>query len=83
MPAITRFRGLNIGIYTADHRPAHVHVEGAGLLIVFYLNCWTGPVAIRESYGANSKTEKQVANFLNENLQLLCTAWENFHGDPT
>ncbi|HJU17857.1 MAG TPA: DUF4160 domain-containing protein [Stellaceae bacterium] len=50
MPAVLRFDGLRVVIYPADHRPAHVHVVGAGGEAVFILNCPDGPPELRESY---------------------------------
>jgi hypothetical protein len=35
MPTIATINGYRVVIYTADHRPAHVHVIGAGFEIVF------------------------------------------------
>src|SRR5437868_3887052 len=41
MPTVHRFDGLRVVIYPNDHRPAHVHVIGAGGEAVFFLN-WAG-----------------------------------------
>ncbi|MGH6618549.1 MAG: DUF4160 domain-containing protein, partial [Alphaproteobacteria bacterium] len=38
-------------IYPNDHRPAHVHVIGAGSEGVFELRCPSGPVQLRENFG--------------------------------
>jgi Protein of unknown function (DUF2442)/Domain of unknown function (DUF4160) len=43
MPTVSRVAGLRIVIYSADHRPAHVHVIGRGGEPVFDLNCPKGP----------------------------------------
>ena len=42
---------MRVVIYSNDHRPAHVHVIGAGKEAVFELNCPPGPVVLRENYG--------------------------------
>jgi len=42
MPTILRFNGLRVVVYPNDHRPAHVHVIGAGCEAVFNLNCPDG-----------------------------------------
>ncbi|WP_287760193.1 DUF4160 domain-containing protein, partial [Acidiphilium sp.] len=52
MPTILRIGGLRVVIYPNDHRPAHVHVIGAGEA-VFILHCPDGPPELRESYGFN------------------------------
>ena len=51
MPTVLRFDGLRVVIYPNDHRPAHVHVLGAGGEAVFLLHCPDGPPELRESYG--------------------------------
>ena len=42
MPTISRFDGLRVVIYPADHRPEHVHVIGAEGEAVFILHCPAG-----------------------------------------
>jgi hypothetical protein len=83
MPTILRFRNFRIEIFTEDHTPSHVHARGPGIQAIFFLRCWTGPVELRESYGLNTSIEKALSNFLTDNLELLCKAWENLHGDST
>ncbi|MBA4152583.1 MAG: hypothetical protein C0509_08480, partial [Acinetobacter sp.] len=39
MPTVLRWGGLRVAIYPNDHRPAHVHVIGAGREAVFRLCC--------------------------------------------
>lgn len=39
MPTVARLGGLRVVIYPNDHRPAHVHVIGAGNEAIFVLNC--------------------------------------------
>jgi hypothetical protein len=48
MPTILRFNGLRVVVYPNDHRPAHVHVIGAGCEAVFNLNCPDGRLELRE-----------------------------------
>jgi hypothetical protein len=45
------FDGFRIFIPANDHRPAHVHVAKAGDEAIFFLNCPSGPVSLRENYG--------------------------------
>ena len=51
MPTVLRLDGLRVVIYPNDHRPAHVHVTGAGGEAVFVLHCPDGPPTLRESSG--------------------------------
>src|SRR5437762_12280376 len=50
VPTVLRFDGLRVVIYPNDHRPAHVHVIGAGGEAVFFLSCPGGPPELRESH---------------------------------
>ena len=43
MPTVLRLDALRVAIYPNDHRPAHVHVIGAGYEAVFNLHCPDGP----------------------------------------
>jgi hypothetical protein len=38
VPTVLRIGGLRVVIWPNDHRPAHVHVKGAGGEAVFNLN---------------------------------------------
>lgn len=49
MPTVLRLGALRVVIYPNDHRPAHVHVLGAGGEAVFVLNCPDGPPELREA----------------------------------
>jgi hypothetical protein len=80
MPTVFRFDGLRVVIYPNDHRPAHIHVIGAGLEAVFNLNCLVGPVELRENYGFLRQKLARIERVLNEHLEELCRSWEGFHG---
>lgn len=73
---------LRLVIYLNDHRPAHVHVIGAGREAVFELNCPDGPPALREGKGFRSGELTAVARVLWDELARLCEAWRVIHGDP-
>ena len=81
MPTILRLDGLRVVIYPNDHRPAHVHVIGAGVEAVFELHCPDGPVTLRESYGFTARHLRRLIDDLNEMLSTLCDAWKKIH-DP-
>ena len=68
-------------IYPSDHRPAHVHVIGAGGEAVFILNCPKGPAELREAYGFNRQEVGRIENALSEHLADLCERWSEIHGD--
>lgn len=81
MPTVLRFAGLRAVIYPNDHRPAHIHVRGAGGEAVFLLNCPQGPPELRESYGFKLAELRRIENVLADELTALCTAWSIHHGD--
>ncbi|TKT43742.1 DUF4160 domain-containing protein [Rhizobium sp. LC145] len=81
MPTLLRFAGLRVVIYPNDHRPAHVHVKGAGGEAVFLLNCPDGPPELRESYGFKLPDLRRIEDALTSELATLCVAWSEHHGD--
>ncbi len=80
MPTITTLFGWRVVVYPNDHRPAHVHLIGAGLEAVFDLNCPGGPPALRENYGFSRRDLQRAADALGKQLTSLCEAWSRIHG---
>jgi Domain of unknown function (DUF4160) len=81
MPTVLRIDGLRVVIYPNDHRPAHVHVIGAGVEAVFKLNCPIGPPELRESLGFSLKELNKLVLQLQEALIQLCDKWGRIHGN--
>ncbi len=79
MPTVLRAGGYRIVVYPNDHRPAHVHVIGGGHEALFYLNCTTGPVSLRENYGFRKSELAAIEDLLTKNLAMLCVAWKEIH----
>jgi len=80
MPTEVRLNGLRIEIYTNDHRPAHVHVNGKGGTAVFELNCPEGPPALREVCGFSLTQVNRMYGCLVDHLPHLCLRWRKIHG---
>lgn len=80
VPTVLKFDGLRVAIYPNDHRPAHVHVIGAGCEAVFVLDCPSGPVELRENYGFSVPVLRTIAAALNARVRMLCREWESIHG---
>ena len=80
MPTVLRVSGLRVVIYPADHRPAHVHVIGAGAEAVFLLNCPSGPPVLRESYGFSRTEVSRIEDDLVGSVSALCREWRRIHG---
>jgi len=78
---VLRFDGLRVVIYPNDHRPAHVHVMGAGGEAVFILHCPDGPPQLRESFGFKRVELGRMAVRIAGNLTTLCAEWSGRHGD--
>ena len=80
MPTVLRLDGLRVVIYPNDHRPAHVHVIGAGGEAVFMLNCPDGPPELREVYEFSRNKVGQISDELAVRLESLCRQWSEMHG---
>lgn len=79
MPTVLRIGNLRIVIYPNDHRPAHVHIIGPGPEAIFYLNCLTGPVSLRENDGFSIRELNRIALVLSRHVVELCAAWREIH----
>jgi hypothetical protein len=80
MPTVLRFDGKRVVVYPNDHRPAHVHVIGAGGEVVFDLNCPNGPPMLREVYGFDRREVSRIKDAVAARLATLCEAWRMIHG---
>ena len=83
VPTLLRFRSFRIVIYVDDHPPAHIHAIGPATRVDFYLNCSQGPVAVRQSFNVRPAEEAALLRFIADNLDTLCEAWEDLHGNAT
>jgi hypothetical protein len=81
MPTVFRIGGLRVVIWPNDHRPAHVHVTGAGGEAVFNLHCPGGPPKLRENYGFRLADLNRIADALAAAITALCADWRLIHGD--
>ena len=81
MPTVARIDGLRVVIWPNDHRPAHVHVIGAGGEAVFDLRCPDGPPELREVYGFKLAEVARIERELARGLIRLCKEWSRIHGD--
>ena len=79
MPTVALIGSLRVVVYPNDHRPAHVHVIGAGREAVFNLNCPSGPVELRENFGFSMRQINKMMTALSKNLQRLCAEWKRIH----
>jgi len=68
-------------IYTSDHRPAHVHIRGAGKEALFYLNCPDGPPDLRGNFRFKKRELTRMQTKLVPHVAALCAAWKEIHGN--
>lgn len=90
MPTLLRYPDkaskTRIEIYTQDHAPSHVHVNGVNAEAVLLLNCREaddarhGPVDVREVEGYRLAELNEIIAFVAEHLERLCRAWRQIHG---
>ncbi|WP_436267912.1 DUF4160 domain-containing protein [Pseudoduganella sp. LjRoot289] len=81
MPTVLMVFGLRVLIYSNDHRPAHVHVQGKGCEAAFNLHCPAGPPELRENYGFSQKELGKIVAALADELTRLCAKWRGLHGN--
>jgi len=79
MPTIFRIGAARVVIYTNDHRPAHVHVVGAGNHAVFNLQCPGGPPDMRENHGFSKADVTAFVRRMQNVVGSLCTEWKAIH----
>ena len=79
MPAVLRENGLDVYIYTHDHRPRHVHVWRAEAEVVINL----GTLDIREfNRKATNRFIRQAWELVAENVMFLISEWERINPVP-
>lgn len=81
MPTVHRFDGLRVVVYPNDHRPAHVHVMGAGCEAAFVLHAPNGPPQLRENYGFAARQLAAIERELGSQLIRLYAEWRAIHGE--
>ncbi len=90
MPTVLRYpdrRGrTRIEIYTDDHAPSHVHVNGVDAEAVLLLNCCEtddeshGPVEVREVDGYRRSELNDLIAFVQAHIKAICDQWRQVHG---
>lgn len=80
MPTVARLGGLRVVIYPNDHRPAHVHVIGAGNEAIFVLNCPGGPPVLRGYDGFSGAELQRILTELAKLVAVMCAEWRDIHG---
>jgi hypothetical protein len=76
MPTVLRIDGLRVVIYPNDHPPAHVHVIGAGWVVVINLI----GLELREAIGCKEPEARRVLRLIADHRDELMSAWRHIHG---
>lgn len=81
MPTVLRVANLRVAVYPNDHRPPHVHVIGPDAEAAFELNCPNGPPVLRTNAGFTLGQLNRILKQIVSNLEELCHAWHQVHGN--
>jgi hypothetical protein len=76
MPTIHQEWGFRFCVYTRDHWPPHVHVEGKGGHAVFYLS----PVECRKNRGYSRRDLRTIEEIVRRNVEYFLECWARIHG---
>lgn len=80
MPTLFVFRGWRVVIFSNDHRPAHIHVLGAGQHARFELVCHAEALTLMDCLGFRLSELRAIQVFLTPHVGHLCEVWRQIHG---
>ena len=75
MPVILLTKNFKIYIYPKDYDPQHVHVIGPDCEAKFSIRS----LDCIQNYGFSKKDINRISKFLEENIDILIEAWEDYH----
>ena len=75
MPTIFTLGPFKIVINTADHRPAHVHCVGPGVVVVIAII----NQEVLKNRGVAPKDIRRLKDFISENEEVLMNEWRHYH----
>ena len=81
MPTVLRIEGFEFRIYTADHRPPHIHVFNADGEAVFNLEDDDGQPSLREWDGMRERDVRRAYRIVEFNQKVFLGRWSVIHGD--
>ena len=76
MPTVLRINGWRVVIYLHDHPPAHVHVLGAGWVVVINVS----KMELREVVNCDEREALRVLRVIEDHQPALVEAWRRLHG---
>ena len=78
MPEIFRFYGYSFFFYSREHKPLHVHVEGADGAAKFELE--GEDFVLKEVYNIKKNDLKKIKNVIDENKDIIIRYWNKYFG---
>ena len=78
MPEVFRFFGISFFIYSKEHEPLHIHVEGNGGMAKFE---WNGTVFVfTEKQSIKANDFRKIKAVIDENADIIIKRWnEHFN----
>jgi hypothetical protein len=79
MPTVLEENGFRVMIHSDDHRPAHVHVNKSGLVVINLNNRRTAPT-VREVRGMPRTEVRDALLLVTAHKKTLVREWRRIHG---
>ena len=79
MPTVLRESGFSFKIYTADHKPMHVHARYQGSEVLINLGSATESVSVRENRGLNEVQIRRAMRIASENQRFFIARWREIY----
>lgn len=79
MPVILRSEGFVFRIYTADHRPAHVHAFNGDGEAVMVLDGGDGLPCVREVAGMREPDVRRAYRIVEAHREEFLARWRRIH----
>ena len=76
MPEVFRFYGFSFFLYSREHEPPHIHVEGNGGMAKFD---WDGKEFVQvEKAGIKANDFKKIKKMVDDNADIILNRWKEY-----
>jgi hypothetical protein len=80
MPTVLRVGRFRFFFFSNEgEEPPHIHIQAAGKEAKF----WLFPVELEENFGFNGRELNQIERLVDEHLDELLEAWNEFFSEET
>lgn len=76
MPEIFRFFGFSFFLFSREHEPIHVHVEGNGGCAKYEYD--GEKFVFNEQQGIKANDLKKISAVIDENCDIILNYWNNY-----